>query len=239
MSTADVRRASSSEVSGSTPGSRSGLEPSIIEIGGEWLAAFWAEARQIIATLPKAEAQWERTFVSQAGIYEYWGSRNWVRADYQPNTWGQPRSIHIARFTRGRSHDAWGRYITFHLGYTLPGHRFLGHGLALVKHVEQVAADEGYDRIRSTIQSWGGLRLHLAAGHRFWGKNEKNELVVDSALLGRDDLFPYGIPKRARKYSTYEMSTAELIEHAVNVYEVPLGIALDAISKHRPEGVFP
>lgn len=95
---------------------------------------------------------------------------------------GQLVSAHAVSWSKKKRNDAWGRYINSYWGFTLPEWRFQGHGEALFWHIQREARAAGYDRMKSLIQTIGGVRLHLHLGHSYWGTTEDGMVVVDTPL---------------------------------------------------------
>lgn len=95
---------------------------------------------------------------------------------------GQLVALHALSWSKKKRNDAWGRYVNSYYGYTLPSARFRGHGEALFRHVQVVARQAGYDRIKSLIQSIGGVRLHLHLEHDYWGVDPHGMILVDARL---------------------------------------------------------
>lgn len=138
------------------------------------------------------EYKFTKQLVKTISQLDFWGARMWVwEVD------GKAVSINATRFSEGPSRDAWGKYSSWYLAYTLPGHRRKGYATNLQIYIEHLAREAGMGRLRSLVGSWGGFRLHYRMGHDFWGLTDRGELVVDSPIDFSKE-FPSGVPKRAR-----------------------------------------
>lgn len=181
----------------------------------------------------KLEQDFTKQLVKQMSMLGFWGAKVWVlEVD------GKAVSINATRFSKGRSHDAWGKYSSFYLAYTLPSHRYRGYATRLQRAVEE---QSGMDRLRSLAGSWGGFRLHYRMGHEFWGIAERGEVLIDTPISSAP--FPTGVPKRARKFNTtgtrlsrealIEVLTGERFGRTVPEVEEYLSDYGDGSSHHR------
>jgi GNAT superfamily N-acetyltransferase len=111
---------------------------------------------------------------------------------------GELVSINITSFAKSKRKNAWGRYVNFYLAYTVPDHRYKGYASQLVSHIERIALEQGYNRMKSLAGSYAGVRLHMHFGHQFWGiATKRGELIVDTPLRSGDE-WPDGVPEKAR-----------------------------------------
>jgi GNAT superfamily N-acetyltransferase len=118
----------------------------------------------------------------------------------------QAVSWNATYFSRGRKKNGWGRYVNFHLAFTLPEFRRRGYATELARFVEAQAVAQGYHRLKSLCQTYAGYRLHRKLGHHFWGlqgtyhdgrvREGNGKLLIDTPLLERE--FPEGVPIEAR-----------------------------------------
>lgn len=142
--------------------------------------------------LSPAQAEAERTFASALRLWEFRGARFWVASRPEGLV-----SINVTRFQGSKAKNGWGRYANWIIAYTLPPYRQQGIATRLEFHVERVAVQEGMRRLKSLAGTWGGVRLHIACGHVFWGLARGGELAVDCPLPGQDG-FPAGVPVEVR-----------------------------------------
>lgn len=93
------------------------------------------------------------------------------------------------------------KYLNFMFAYTKEQFAGRGHGAELQRIVYTLARKRGYDRVRSLINSWSGLRLQMRLGHTFWGQNVRGEVVVSNPLpLCPSGVLPEGeVPLHVRK----------------------------------------
>jgi GNAT superfamily N-acetyltransferase len=134
---------------------------------------------------------------------------------------GKAASFNATYFARGREKSAWGRYVNFHLAYTFPEYRRRGYTTLIARTVFEQAHAQGYKRVKSLCQTYGGYRLQVALGHEFWGFQSKyhdgrarlgtGALVVDSPL-SKSDSFPEGVPYEAARSvnNPHKLSAEEL-----------------------------
>lgn len=137
-----------------------------------------------------------RGYLSNLDRYESYGAEVWLK--WQDDG---PVSLNATRIGASKTPNAWGRYANWYLAFTLPLWQRRGHAAELQRKVESVAVERGALRVKSLIQSFGGLRLHLALGHQIWALNPAGELVVDTPLSGVTKSFPPGVPIKARKHA--------------------------------------
>jgi hypothetical protein len=124
---------------------------------------------------------------------------------------GRLVSINVTNFSKRPRKNAWGKYINWYLSYTIPSERFKGHATSLALHVEQLAVEHGYSRLKSLAGYYPGVRLHMRMGHHFWGIGKGGALIVDTPISA--ETFPDGIPIEARN----------ALDKAIKVGHVPAG----------------
>lgn len=107
-------------------------------------------------------------------------------------------SVSAVYFSTKPKKNGWGKYINWYYAYTRPALRHRGLASQLQLHIEADAAAQGYHRVKSLVQSYGGVRLHMRLQHDMWGVNPKGEIIVDAPIADCYK-FPTGIPVQARQ----------------------------------------
>lgn len=147
--------------------------------------------RECAATLSRPDARFENSYLSFLGLYEFYGAEFWGVFD------GQMVTLHVAGFGKSPRKNAWGRYVTHYLAFTRPGARGFGYGAHGERDLQAIAAERGYDRLKTLCQSPLGVFYHEHLRDRMWGVNAKGELSIDSPL--HDGPWPDGVPIKARQ----------------------------------------
>jgi hypothetical protein len=148
----------------------------------------------------------EREFMSSnLRLYNYWGASFWVARQQD----GIPVTLVVARPSKAKRKNAWGRYVNHYLVYTRKPYRLQGYAKGTTWNLRRQWADNGQSRLKSLIQSWEGFCYHRSFGDPLWGQH-KGELVVDAPLV-RGDPFPPGVPIESRPYSDGQLSDDALL----------------------------
>jgi GNAT superfamily N-acetyltransferase len=163
-------------------------------------------------------------------VTERWSSLHAMDPNYASNLYilftdNRAASFNATYFSRGKKKNGWGRYVNWHLAYTLPEFRRQGFARKLARAVELEARKAGYHRLKSLCQTQLGYFLHRSLGHQCWGpfvkaigqraaggEKSRGALVVDTPLR-TDWQFPEGIPIEARCALDPHLMTKEECEN--------------------------
>lgn len=138
----------------------------------------------------------ERSYLgANLRLYHFYGAEFFAVTDAA----GEPRALHVAKFNSSGRKNAWGRYVNHYLAFTDPDSRRQGYAVHGELRLQAIAAELGYDRLKTLCQSWLGVLYHEHLRDRMWGVNEKGEIVIDSPLHGGP--WPAGVPIKARKHN--------------------------------------
>jgi hypothetical protein len=180
------------------------------------------------------EAKFERSFIGNFGFYSF----------YKAELFGlvvndQIVSVNATRFSSRPRKEAWGRYINFFMAYTPHDQRRNGYATELQLFIQSYAVQNNYQRVKSLIQSWGGVRLHLNCGHDYYGLSKGGEIVVDAPIV--NEQFPEGIPKQARPSVNGEpkkLTKSDLFDIVTNeegLFKIPPVVAETVLSKYTED----
>lgn len=93
---------------------------------------------------------------------------------------GQLASVHAQSWwKKERNGDRYANTIYLH---TKSEFRGVGMAEALFRLVKMDAVTQGCTRLKSLIDTVGGVAVQMALGHAMWGTNERGHLVVDQSL---------------------------------------------------------
>lgn len=175
--------------------------------------------------------RWERNFVGNMFVAVLWQAEiNVIESN------DEMLSMNISHPGKKRR-CGWGKYVNVYYAYTKYEERRKGYATTLQRFLEGKWRNDGLDRLKSLVCSYGGFRFHRNLGHTFWGLSDKYELIVDAPIMNwdnnkcRKDFPNEGIPRHARvavEKLTTPMTNMQLVsylndERCPYFYSIPQG----------------